>query len=132
MLALILAMIICVALGAGVVGYVMVEARREGRGEFWTAEGEELIAGVRRTTEKVGAKVRQRGGQLGSTAAARTQKGRERRARAGEGGVDRPEAPDAEITTPGAGSAAPEAGSPSPSSSSSGSPSPDGDLRAAS
>ncbi len=68
MLALILAMIFCVAIGAGVVGYVMLEARREGRGEFWTAEGEELIAGARRTGEKV----RTRGELLGRTAAERT------------------------------------------------------------
>lgn len=68
MLALILAMLFCVAVGAGVVGYVLVEARREGRGGFWTAEGEELIAGARRTGEKV----RTRGEQLGRSAAERT------------------------------------------------------------
>ncbi len=67
MLALILAMLFCVAVGAGVVGYVLVEARREGRGDFWTAEGEELIAGARRTGEKV----RTRGERLGRTAAER-------------------------------------------------------------
>ncbi len=64
MLALVLVMLLCVALGAGVVGYVMVEARREGRGEFWTPEGEELIAGARRTT----AKVRARGERIGRSA----------------------------------------------------------------
>ncbi|GGK62647.1 hypothetical protein [Ornithinimicrobium pekingense] len=68
MLALILAMLFCVAIGAGVVGYVMLEARREGRGGFWTPEGEELIAGARRTGEKV----RTRGEQLSRTAAERT------------------------------------------------------------
>lgn len=68
MLALVLAMLFCVAIGVGIVGYVLVEARREGRGEFWTAEGEELIAGARRTTEKV----RTRGERLGRTAAERT------------------------------------------------------------
>ena len=68
MLALILAMIFCVAIGAGVVGWVMLEARREGRGEFWTPEGEELIAGARRTGEKV----RTRGEQIGRNAAVRT------------------------------------------------------------
>ncbi|MFX0537746.1 hypothetical protein ACQBAT_10265 [Ornithinimicrobium sp. Y1847] len=67
MFALVLAMLFCVAIGAGVVGYVMLEARREGRGEFWTAEGEELIAGARRTTEKV----RARGEELGRSAAQR-------------------------------------------------------------
>lgn len=61
MLALVIAMVICVGLGAGVVVFVMIEARREGRGEFWTAEGEELIAGVRRTGERVGGKVRAQG-----------------------------------------------------------------------
>lgn len=60
MLALVLAMLLCVALGAGVVGYVMIEARREGRGDFWTPEGEELIAGVRRTGEKVRSRGEQR------------------------------------------------------------------------
>ncbi|MDO5740340.1 MAG: hypothetical protein Q4P07_09345 [Ornithinimicrobium sp.] len=68
MFALVLAMLFCVAIGAGVVGYVMLEARREGRGDFWTAEGEELIAGARRTTEKVVA----RSEELGRTAAGRT------------------------------------------------------------
>lgn len=68
MLALVLAMLFCFVIGAGVVGYVLVEARREGRGEFWTPEGEELIAGARRTGEKV----RTRGEQLGRTAADRT------------------------------------------------------------
>lgn len=68
MLALVLAMLFCVTVGAGVVGYVMLEARREGRGEFWTAEGEELIAGARRTGEKV----RNRGEQLRRSTAART------------------------------------------------------------
>lgn len=68
MFALVLAMLFCVAIGAGVVGYVMLEARREGRGEFWTPEGEELIAGARRTTTKVKAK----GEELGRTAAERT------------------------------------------------------------
>lgn len=68
MFALVLAMMFCVAIGAGVVGYVMLEARREGRGEFWTAEGEELIAGARRTTGKVVA----RSEELGRTAAERT------------------------------------------------------------
>lgn len=53
-------MLLCVALGAGVVGYVMIEARREGRGDFWTPEGEELIAGVRRTGEKVRSRGEQR------------------------------------------------------------------------
>ncbi|WP_131105209.1 hypothetical protein [Ornithinimicrobium sufpigmenti] len=78
MLALVVAMVICVTLGAGVVAFVMLEARREGRGEFWTAEGEELIAGVRRTSERVGEKVRERGSQLGSTAVERGQALRER------------------------------------------------------
>lgn len=92
MLALVIAMIICVALGVGVVAFVMVEARREGRGAFWTAEGEELIAGVRRT----GVRVRDRGGRLGSTAVERTQALRERlpeRAAPGEHAVSRPVEP---------------------------------------
>jgi hypothetical protein len=70
MLALVLAMLFCVVIGAGVVGYVMLEARREGRGGFWTAEGEEMIAGARRTTEKV----RVRGGEIVGSAAERTKR----------------------------------------------------------
>ncbi|WP_289018492.1 hypothetical protein [uncultured Ornithinimicrobium sp.] len=69
MFALVLAMLMCVALGAGVVGYVMLEARREGRGEFWTPEGEELLAGARRT----GQKVVTRSEQLAGSASQRTQ-----------------------------------------------------------
>lgn len=95
MLALVIAMIICVALGAGVVAYVLLEARREGRGEFWTAEGEELIAGVRRTGEKV----KQRGSQLGSTAVERSQALREKlpeRSAGGQHAVGRPDAPQAD------------------------------------
>ena len=75
MLALVLVMLLCVACGVGVVGYVLAEARREGRGDFWTPEGEELIAGARRTGEKV----RERGTQLSRTAAGATQQLRERR-----------------------------------------------------
>jgi|GEM_PF-5424571 len=78
MLALVLAMLLCVALGAGVVGYVMIEARREGRGGFWTPEGEELIAGARRTGEKV----RHRGEEIGRSAAQRTKALRPRQAEA--------------------------------------------------
>ena len=74
MLALVLVMLLCVACGVGVVGYVLAEARREGRGDFWTPEGEELIAGARRTGEKV----RERGTQLTRTAAGATQQLRER------------------------------------------------------
>lgn len=95
MLALVVAMVICVSLGAGVVAFVMLEARREGRGEFWTAEGEELIAGVRRTSERVGEKVRERGSQLGTTAVERGQALRERlpeRPTAGQHAVGRPAA----------------------------------------
>ena len=112
MLALIIAMIICVALGAGVVGFVMIEARREGRGQFWTAEGEELIAGVRRTSEKVGEKVKDRSSQLGSAAAGRTQAMRGKRSVAAEHAVGRPTSPETDSHDP--------------------SDQPDGDLRAAS
>lgn len=114
MLALIIAMIICVSLGAGVVGFVMIEARREGRGGFWTAEGEDLIAGVRRTGERV----RQRSSQLGSTAAERIQAMRGGRSVEDQGAVARPRAA--------------EAGPQPPSGSGSGSDQPDADLRAAS
>lgn len=82
MLALVLAMLMCVALGAGVVGYVMIEARREGRGGFWTPEGEELIAGARRTGERV----RSRSEQLSRTATRRTQPARAQDVRGQSGG----------------------------------------------
>ncbi|GAA1169059.1 hypothetical protein GCM10009584_07500 [Ornithinimicrobium humiphilum] len=93
MLALILAMLFCVAIGAGVVGYVMVEARREGRGDFWTPEGEELLAGARRTGEKV----RNQGERLGRTAAERTRdlKARLPERRADHGGETAPRETDA-------------------------------------
>lgn len=90
MLALILAILFCVAVGLGIVGYVLLEARREGRGEFWTAEGEELIAGARRTTEKV----RHRGEQFGRTAAERT---RDLAAKLPERGGDR-RGPDEQVS----------------------------------
>lgn len=105
MLALVFIMILCVALGVGVVGYVLVDARRQGRAAFWTPEGEELIAGARRTGEKV----RERGEQIGRTAAERT---RGLRARLPE----RAAGPDAvaEATAGAAGSAngSPQAGRP--------------------
>lgn len=91
MLALVLAMLLCVALGAGVVGYVMIEARREGRGEFWTPEGEELIAGARRT----GKMVRHRGEEIGRSAAERTKALRARQAESAVAPTPRPEVSDA-------------------------------------
>ncbi|WP_154402268.1 hypothetical protein [Ornithinimicrobium cavernae] len=50
MIALVLAMLVCVALGGLVVGFVAVEARRDGR-DVLTPEGEELLAGARRRQE---------------------------------------------------------------------------------
>ncbi|WP_114906163.1 hypothetical protein [Ornithinimicrobium murale] len=47
MIALVLAMIVCVALGGLVVGFVAVEARRDGR-QVLTPEGEEILADARR------------------------------------------------------------------------------------
>ena len=47
MVVLVLVMLLCVAAGAVVLGYVAAEARRDSR-EFWTPEGEALIADVRR------------------------------------------------------------------------------------
>lgn len=52
MLAIILAMLVCGAAAAVVVGYVAVDARRNGR-EVLTAEGEEILASVRRQTDDV-------------------------------------------------------------------------------
>ncbi|GAA4874468.1 hypothetical protein [Serinicoccus chungangensis] len=103
MLALVLAMLLCVALGAGVVGYVMIGARREGRGQFWTPEGEELIAGARRRGEQV----RSRGEQLGRSAAERTQSIRQQRRPAQAETAEAPatSAPAASAPAAGAGSA---------------------------
>lgn len=50
MIALVLAMVVCVALGGLVVGFVAVEARRDGR-QVLTPEGEELVASARRRGE---------------------------------------------------------------------------------
>ena len=47
MIVIVLTMLVCVALGGLVVGYVAVEARRDGR-EIFTPEGEEILAGARR------------------------------------------------------------------------------------
>lgn len=47
MVVLVVAMLVCVALGAVVVGFVAVEARRAGRDVF-TPEGERMLADVRR------------------------------------------------------------------------------------
>ena len=52
MIALVLAMLVCVALGGLVVGYVAVEARRDGR-EIFTAEGEEILATAKRRQEEL-------------------------------------------------------------------------------
>lgn len=59
MIALVLAMLVCVALGGLVVGFVAVEARRDGR-ELFTAEGEEILAGAKRRGEDL----REQGAQL--------------------------------------------------------------------
>lgn len=50
MIALVLAMVLCVAVGGLVVGFVAVEARRDGR-QVLTPEGEELLADARRRHE---------------------------------------------------------------------------------
>lgn len=50
MIALVLAMVVCVALGGLVVGFVAVEARRDGR-QVLTPEGEEFLADARRRHE---------------------------------------------------------------------------------
>ncbi len=63
MTALVIAMLLCVAAGAVVVGFVTVEARREGR-EMLTAEGEQLLSTVRQRSDAA----IERGGQLGKRA----------------------------------------------------------------
>jgi len=59
MVVLVLGMLTCVATGGVVLGYVAREARREER-EFWTPEGERLIADARRR----GDELRQRSDEL--------------------------------------------------------------------
>jgi hypothetical protein len=59
MVVLVLVMLLCVAVGAVVLGYVAAEARRDSR-DFWTPEGEALIADVRRR----GGELRDRGDGL--------------------------------------------------------------------
>jgi hypothetical protein len=56
MVVVVLVMVLCVVAGAVVLGYVAAEARRESR-EFWTPEGEQLIADMRRR----GGELRHRG-----------------------------------------------------------------------
>lgn len=55
----VLVMLLCVTAAGVVLGYVALDARRESR-EFWTPEGERLIAGVRRR----GGRLRDRGDDL--------------------------------------------------------------------
>jgi hypothetical protein len=50
MIVIVLTMLVCVALGGLVVGYVAVEARRDGR-EIFTPEGEEILATAKRRQE---------------------------------------------------------------------------------
>ncbi len=49
---MVIGMLICVAAGGFVLAYVAREARRESR-EFWTPEGERLIAEARRRGDEV-------------------------------------------------------------------------------
>lgn len=58
MYVIVLAMLVALALGVLVVGFVAVEARRDGR-EVLTQEGEDLLAGARRRQGEL----RQRGQQ---------------------------------------------------------------------
>lgn len=58
MFVIIVAMLVAVGLGGLVVGFVAVEARRDGRDVF-TPEGEHLIAGARRRHEQLRARGQQ-------------------------------------------------------------------------
>ncbi|CAN5891258.1 MAG: hypothetical protein M3520_04830 [Actinomycetota bacterium] len=59
MLILVIATLACVAIGGVVVGFVAVEARRDGR-DMLTPEGEQLMASVK----KRGDEMRERGDQI--------------------------------------------------------------------
>lgn len=72
MTAVVIAMLLCVAAGLVVVGYVAVEARRDGR-EIWTPEGEEMIAQARRQGEQLV----ERGERLGRRTASSVRRTRE-------------------------------------------------------
>lgn len=52
MVALVIGMVVCVAAGGFVLGYVARDARRESRA-FWTPEGERLIADARRRGDQM-------------------------------------------------------------------------------
>ncbi len=68
MVFVVMGMLLCVAASAVVLGYVALEARRESR-EFWTPEGERLIAGVRRRGDEIrgrGEGLRQRAVTVGA------------------------------------------------------------------
>ncbi len=68
MVALVFGMLACVATGGVVLGYVAREARRDSR-EFWTPEGERLIADARRRGDDLwhrGDQLRHRVGEASS------------------------------------------------------------------
>lgn len=52
MIVMIVAMLLCVAAGAVVVGYVAVEARRDGR-QVLTPQGEQILRHVRRQGDEL-------------------------------------------------------------------------------
>ncbi|MBK8757744.1 MAG: hypothetical protein IPM08_11600 [Actinomycetales bacterium] len=66
MTALVLAMLLCLALGLGVVLAVVVPARRAGR-DMLTPHGEHVVARVRERTESVASATRERTEGLLST-----------------------------------------------------------------
>jgi len=66
MTALVLAMLLCLALGLGVVLAVVVPARRAGR-DLLTPHGEHVVARVRERTESVASATRERTEGLLST-----------------------------------------------------------------
>lgn len=72
MVALVLGMLVCVAVGGVVVGYVAREARREER-EFWTPEGEEWISNAVRR----GDDLRRRGDAMRQRVGAHTHREKE-------------------------------------------------------
>ena len=62
MLALIIAMLLCVVLAVAVVGLVAIPARREGR-ELFTPKAEELVSRVREKTGSVVETAREKTGE---------------------------------------------------------------------
>lgn len=73
----ILAMVLCLALAAAVVGVVAVPARREGR-QILTPKGENMVSSVTRSTDKVVSSTREKTGSARRAGRHKSEAGRHR------------------------------------------------------